>query len=117
MTRKLNVVFEIRLVVLNGAIANEDFPNLARKTNRDGLILTKLAIIVIQFGEAKNILGNLIHVGSAMLNINAKWLRNFRAVVSAKARLESRTPQKSTFRRNLPKCSAQHRTSASAIQS
>jgi hypothetical protein len=42
-----NVVFEIRLVVLDGAIAHQNFSDLTGKANRDGLILAKFAVVLV----------------------------------------------------------------------
>ncbi len=76
-------------MVLNGAIADENFSDLARKANGDWLIFAKFAVVVVELGESEDVLGNLIHVGCAVLNVNAKRLRDFRAVVGAEARLEA----------------------------
>ena len=73
----LNVVFEIGLVVLDGAIADEDLANRARKVNGHWLILAELAAIVVQLGQSKNVLTHLRHIRTAVLDINLERLRHF----------------------------------------
>src|ERR1035437_3558400 len=64
----LNVVFEIGLVVLDGAIADEDFANRARKVNGHWLILAELAAIVVQLGQSKNVLSACAEINSGLIS-------------------------------------------------
>ncbi len=72
------------------------------------LLLSKAATVVVQFRQREYIMRYLLNITIAMLDINAKRFWDFIAIISAKARFESRTPEESAFRRNLPKGPTQY---------
>lgn len=76
-------------MVLHQSVANEDFAYFAREADGNRLIFPKFAIIIIQFCQSEDVLGHLIYVGFAVLNINAERLWDFGAVVGAEAWFET----------------------------
>ena len=59
----------------------------------DRLVFAEFAAVVVEFGEAEDVLGDLLQVCFPVLNLNADWLGNFGAVVCAQARFKTCAPE------------------------